>query len=279
MKHIAPLCIFLLPLAILSQDLQGRAIYRSERQMDMRLDSSKMDPGRIAEINEQIKKQLQKEYTLVFDQKESLYTENERLDAPELGQGGNGPSEGRQIRMGPQGSANLYKNTAEGTYTAQQELMGKLFLIRDSLKLPDWKLENEQKKIGKYLCYKAIWTRKVPVREFNSDQKAPVKTLQVRTTVVWYTPEIPINSGPDTFWGLPGLIMEVREDKFSLLCTEVSFNGGEKLEIKIPTKGKEVDQETYDEIVEKHHKELMERHGGGRKNGKEMISIRIGGMP
>lgn len=279
MKRITFLCIFLLPLAILSQNLQGKAIYRSERQMDLRMDTSKMDPARVAEMNEQLKKQLQKEYTLVFDQKESLYTENERLDAPDLGRGGNGPVGGRQIRLGPQGGTNLYKNTAEGTYISQQELMGKLFLVKDSLNVSDWKLENEQKKIGEYLCYKASWTRKVPVREFNSDQKEPLKTLREVTTVVWYSPEIPINNGPDTFWGLPGLILEVREDKFSLLCTEVSFSGGEKLEIKVPNKGKEVDQDTYDEIVEKHHKELMERHGGGRKDGKEMISIKIGGMP
>ena len=52
----------------------------------------------------------------------------------------------------------------------------------------------------------------------------------------------------------------------------------DKIEIEEPTKGKEVNQEKYDEIMDKKNKEMMERYAPrkGRKGG-EGIEIRIGG--
>jgi GLPGLI family protein len=31
------------------------------------------------------------------------------------------------------------------------------------------------------------------------------------TITAWYTPEIPVNQGPENYWGLPGLILEIND--------------------------------------------------------------------
>jgi GLPGLI family protein len=37
------------------------------------------------------------------------------------------------------------------------------------------------------------------------------------TITAWYTPEIP-NQGPENYWGLPGLILEINDGKTVILC-------------------------------------------------------------
>ncbi|WBX98215.1 GLPGLI family protein [Chryseobacterium gambrini] len=58
-----------------------------------------------------------------------------------------------------------------------------------------WKLENEKKKIGRYTC-----------------QKATTKKYG-RTWTAWFAKEIPFPFGPYKFNKLPGLILEVYDDK------------------------------------------------------------------
>lgn len=82
--------------------------------------------------------------------------------------------------------------------------------------------------------------------------------------VAWYTPQIPINQGPGEYWGLPGLILEVNEDRTTILCSKIVMNPEEKEEIKVPSKGKEVTREEYTETVKKKMEEMREMYGGGR---------------
>lgn len=82
------------------------------------------------------------------------------------------------------------------------------------------------------------------------------------TITAWYTPEIPINQGPEGYWGLPGLILEVNDGKTVILCSKVVLNSKEKVEIKAPNKGKETSQKEYDETVTKKMKEMSEMNGG-----------------
>ena len=84
----------------------------------------------------------------------------------------------------------------------------------------------------------------------------------------WYSPEIPVNQGPENYWGLPGLILEVNDGKTTILCSKIVLNSKDKVEIKAPTKGKEVSQKEFDETVKKKMEEMREmwrnNRGGGR---------------
>ncbi|MCT4700046.1 GLPGLI family protein [Tenacibaculum haliotis] len=65
-----------------------------------------------------------------------------------------------------------------------------------------WKITQESKQIGKYICYKAI---------------------SKNNRIVWFTPEIPLQFGPKQLKGLPGLILEVEIGKISIIASEITF--------------------------------------------------------
>jgi GLPGLI family protein len=84
----------------------------------------------------------------------------------------------------------------------------------------------------------------------------------------WYTPEIPVNQGPEGYWGLPGLILEINDGKTVILCSKVVLNPKVKAEIKAPTKGKLIPQKEFDEIVIKKTEEYRSMNQGrGGYNG------------
>ena len=94
---------------------------------------------------------------------------------------------------------------------------------------------------------------------------------------MWYTLDIPVNHGPGDYWGLPGLILELNSGNTTVLCSKIVLNPKEKMEIKEPTKGKEVSLEEYDEIIQEKMKEMEERMGNPRRRGEHVRSIRIRG--
>jgi GLPGLI family protein len=94
------------------------------------------------------------------------------------------------------------------------------------------------------------------------------------TITAWYTPEIPVSQGPEGYWGLPGLILEVNDGKTIILCSKVVLNPKEKTEIKAPSKGKVVNQKEYDETVIKKMEEFREMNQG--RGGSGGFQIRMG---
>ena len=179
-----------------------------------------------------------------------------------------------------------YKNVKTNQLLSEHELFGKLFLIKDELPKLEWKMSGETKQIGAYTCFKATaiktWNdfdmsslRRPPNRDENnaSEEKPEKKVEDVKPkpveVVAWYTMQIPVNLGPEDYWGLPGLILEVNTDKTTILCSKIVLNPDDKFTIKQPSKGKEVTKEEYVEIATKKFLEMREnfRRGGGRQGG------------
>lgn len=274
------LFVFMLISALLSaQDFQGIATYKTSRKMDLKIDSTAVSNGMNEDmqkkLNAMLQKQFQKEYTLTFNASESMYKQEGKLAAPAPG------NDGMSIMMIGNGESSiLYKNNKEKRYAKKEDLMGKVFLIQDSLKNTAWKLESDTKFIGQYQCYKATHTKeieKITSMSFNDDTKEPEITKETITITAWYTLEIPVNNGPGMYWGLPGLILEVNDGSEIIVCSKIVMNPKDKITISEPTNGKEVNQATFDEIMEKKSKEMMERYrGNSRGNGNE-IRIEIGG--
>ena len=256
--------------SVLSQNFQGKAIYQTKTAFDLKLDSSRVSTEQQERIQQRMKSMFEKVYVLDFNASESIYKEEEQLEQP--GQ------QGGRMRFGGFGAGKNFKNTKSKTYTKEQDLMGKIFLIKDSLEMFNWEFKDESKIIGQHLCFKATAKRMVPnVESFSfgrgnrnnnesETEKDPLKEIEV---VAWYTPDIPVSHGPDDFWGLPGLILEVSADKTQMVCTKIVINPKDKFEIKEPKKGQKVTQEEYDEISAKKIKEMREnfrnrRGGDGR---------------
>jgi len=266
---------------VMAQNFQGIATYKSQRKVDIKMDSTKMNSDMQKRMMAMMKKQFEKTYILTFNKEESIFKEEEQLEAPQR--------QGMVMVMVETGGSDvMYKNTKEKRYANQNESFSKLFLIQDELEDIDWELGSETKNIGDYTCYKATFKREVEVRqggirmsgdkdsdkETDKDVKPEMKEIIV---TAWYTPQIPVNAGPNEYHGLPGLILEVTDGTTSILCSKVVLNPEKKIEIKEPTKGKKITQKKYDAMMEKKMKEMNERMRNNRERGDgDTFEIRIG---
>lgn len=277
------------------KDFQGMAVYESKTQapkFEGMRGNRDITPEMQKNMEERMKKMLEKTFILNFDKSASIYKEEEKLEAP-------GQQGGMRMMMNSMmgGGGTFYKDVKSKVYMVDKEFMGKEFLVKDSLPKLNWKLEPETKQIGGYTCYKATAVREASKTDFrnfrpkNDDNKktevkkedAQKETTEKKTNfednfeipkeitiTAWYSPEIPINQGPESYWGLPGLILEINDGTTTILCSKIVLNAKEKVDIKAPTKGKEISQKDYDETVIKKMKEFREMNRG-RAGGPPMI--------
>ncbi len=277
-----------------AQEFQGMAVYESKTSTSdfkSRMEGNReMTPDMQKRIEERMKKMFEKTFILNFDKSASIYKEEERLDAPGQGSGGM-----RMMSSMTGGGGTYYKNVKEKSYTVDKEFMGKEFLVKDSLPNLKWKMEGETRMIGGYNCFKATAVRPASKTDFRNlrprredaaatkpaDTDKKTNLLDVldmpKETVItaWYTPEIPVNQGPENYWGLPGLILEVNDGKTVILCSKVVLNPKVKTEIKAPTKGKVTTQKEFDETVVKKMEEFRDMNQVRGRNGG--MRTRFGG--
>jgi GLPGLI family protein len=294
--------IFTLVLAVLSfmglqaQEFQGMAVYESRTSTSdfkSRMEGNKnMTPDMQKRIEENMKKMFEKTFILNFNKTASIYKEEEKLEASTQGGGGF-----RMMSSFAGGGGTFYKDVKDKQYSNDKEFMGKEFLVKDSLTSLVWKMEAETRVIGGYTCYKATAVKKPSATDFrnmrprkeDADKKEGAKPADDKKTnfldavevpkeiviTAWYTPEIPVSQGPEGYWGLPGLILEVNDGRTTILCSKIVLNPKDKVEIKAVTKGKVVSQKEYDEAVMKKMEEFREMNQGrgGREGG---MQIRFG---
>lgn len=255
------------------QGMTGRAYYKSTSNIKIAMDSSKMAPEQMAEIQAQLKKQMEKEYILDFTQTES----NWKM-APSLGGGpATASSGGMEIKI-MEGSQDrlLYKNVSDQTYIEEEDLMGKSFLVMDSLNTMDWELTGETKQIGNYTCQEAKYSRIVDSKRFSTGMEEMETVKDTVNVVVWFTPQIPVPHGPNQYWGLPGLILEVQNQGSTLICQKIVLNpSDEPVAIEIPKKGKEVSRDEFRAIADEQMQDMMKRYSGKPGEGNQ-FTIRIG---
>lgn len=285
--------VFTINLGIMGQEFQGTAVYESKTSISeykSRIDKNKeLTPEIKKRIEDRMKSMSEKTFILNFDKSGSIYKEEEKLEAPIQGDGG-----GNRSRMMPSmtpSGGTYYKNVKSKSYSVDREFMGKKFLIKDSLSDLKWKMEAETRVIGGYNCFKATAIKQESKSDFRNlrPKKDEIPTakpadetkktsfmdaLEMPKEVIvtaWYTPEIPVNQGPEGYWGLPGLILEINDGKTVILCSKVVLNPKVKAEIKAPTKGKLISQKEFDEIVIKKTEEYRSMNQGrGGNNGLRM---------
>jgi len=286
------------------KDFQGMAVYESKTSTSdfkSRMSGNKdITPEMQKMFEERMKKMFEKTFILNFDKYASIYKEEEKLEAP--GEKSGGGMKMMTSMMG--GGGTYYKNVKDKAYTVDKEFMGKEFLVKDTLTTYKWIMESETRLIGGYNCYKA--TAVIPASKTDFRNFRPKKELDEKksdeankkaedgkekktsfmdevnlpkqiTITAWYTPEIPVNQGPEGYWGLPGLILEVNDGKTTILCSKIVLNTKDKIEIKASTNGKVVTQKEYDEIVIKKMEELREMNQGQGDHGGPGRGMRFGG--
>ncbi|MDC3195052.1 GLPGLI family protein [Flavobacteriaceae bacterium] len=261
--------------SMFAQDFSGRATYKTHRKSSFELDSTTIsaNPGIQEQMEAQMRKMFQKTFTLDFTKSESMYKEEQELDAPK------GPSANGGVMvmvMGGDGSSDiLYKNISQNRMAHKTELMGKVFLIKDNLVAYDWELTGETKNIGIYTCYKAVYEREEESIEINMiDGEVKEEKVTKKTTLVaWYTTDVPVSNGPNNYGGLPGFILEVNDGDLTIVCSELVLNPKKVKEIIEPVKGKIVARKKFEDIAKEKTKEMMDRY----KTRDGGMRIQIGG--
>ena len=256
------LTFFILPFMLIggdnkpANDFQGKATYISKSRLELGTWGARMSEARKKQIAARLKNRLEKEFVLVFNKEESLFTEEEQLDAIS----GATDSWGKNFAAGEN-----YKNVKSDKQIQQQEFYGKKFLVKDRLQPMNWTLGNETKKIGNYTCFKATtfiptddllwysfsWSR---MRTTNDSEEKTTeeddKSVDITEVEAWYTPQIPVRHGPSEYWGLPGLILEVSAGETTMLCSRIVINPSDVIEIEAPSKGSVVTKSEYQDLIQ-----------------------------
>jgi|UniRef100_UPI0040486CB2 GLPGLI family protein len=266
------LCLGLSIHAAFAQGFTGRAYYKSTSKISISMDSTKMAPEQIAQIQASLKKQMEQNYVLSFTQTESTWKKEESL--------GGGPatasSGGAVFMVASSGEGStLYKDVA-GNYLQEQDIMGKEYLIKDKAEPFEWELSEETKKVGNYTVQKASFTKIVDSRRFSTGMTEMENVKDTLQVTVWFTPEIPVSHGPENYYGLPGLILEVQNQGRTLICEKIELNpSADPVEIVKPKKGKVITQAEFKTIQEEGMKQMMNRYQG-KPGGEATMTIRIG---
>lgn len=102
-----------------------------------------------------------------------------------------------------------------------------------SNEMPEWEITNSSKIILGYRCVKATTS----VTNFNKSK---------RKIIAWFAKDLPFNFGPKTYFGLPGLILEIEDFGYRFYATTIDVSEKSK-KIKNPVKGRVVSEVEFNE--------------------------------
>ncbi len=119
------------------------------------------------------------------------------------------------------------------------QLLGKVYIIDDSLRPQPWKILNDIKEVAGHICMNAYWH----------------DTLKQQKVTAWFAMDMPISGGPERFCGLPGMILEIEINDGAMVIT------ADKIEMKSLTtemdlpkkmKGKRIHEDDYYKVIKKY---------------------------
>ncbi len=164
---------------------------------------------------------------LIFSKEQSLFKAVE-VEAPKQGAFSTFP-------------AILQINVAHHNFVSQQSIIQKtvfeeVFLVKDSIRKIKWKITDETREIAGYQC-----------------RRANAIVMDSVYVVAFYSDRIPVSSGPESFTGLPGMILGLAlpHDHISWFATKVTDVSVTAANLQAATKGKLVDNKTLKETLQK----------------------------
>ncbi len=234
---------------------QGQIMY--DQVITLKFDVSKMPPE-AQQWMEAMPSEITDKKVLVYNSEASLYKNYENPEDEALEEGN------RMVMMMKRNMPDdfTYVNLKDGNYADQKEVFGRVFLIKDNLKTYQWKMTGEQEEIKGFHCMVATTVD-------------PEDSMEVRA---WFTPQIPVPSGPGAINNLPGMVMKMElkggalrrgpgDNTMTLTASEVNFRKVKKSELKGPDKGKEVNREEFNAMVKEKMEEMRAQWKNGNRGG------------
>lgn len=173
-------------------------------------------------------------FELLIDNNESFYNHIPKISNEQV--------EGNMFNISASFSADanpIYIDTQSEIFIEQAEIANQAYLIKDDLPNINWKISKETKEIAGFPVLRAVAFLN---DEFNTK------------ILAWYSPKLTYKTGPEKFWGLPGLILSLEtsithsdgtQEGMEYVATKVETTSKP---IKIPTKGKKVSIEEFNTI-------------------------------
>ncbi len=229
MKHILILLILTFSF-LLNAQMKGKIVYEASIDKST-IEEPYENPDNTEAKNEALEMLHESqpvEAYLVFKDSIALYYVEEKVEIPKW-DNDNGvvnitPS-GINMSWYMAGSANLYYSDWTRNYNiSTTDVMGTRKRIKKEPML--WDITEETKTINGYLCYKAILTAK-------------------ENRIAWFTKEIPLPHGPRGFNGLPGLVLELQDNKYNYLVKDIQLDHYEAENIEEPLDGDLITEEEY----------------------------------
>jgi len=156
-------------------------------------------------------------YSLAFDHTKTRFWPHEAPGTASGGFFGNDPS----IDMGN----TVVTDLLAGQSIGQKSVYEETYLITDSTRRIQWRITNEAREIAGYEC-----------------RRANALVLDSIYVVAFYTDQIPVSGGPESFTGLPGMILGVAlpHENVTYFATNVDDRPVSAKELEAPKKGKAV---------------------------------------
>ena len=117
----------------------------------------------------------------------------------------------------------IYTDLATSSSITQKKVFEETFLVKDSTRKITWKITSETKDIAGYTC-----------------RRANALIMDSVYVVAFYTDQIAVSGGPESFSGLPGMILGVAlpHDNITWFATSVADKPISAALMKVPVKGK-----------------------------------------
>lgn len=118
-----------------------------------------------------------------------------------------------------------YTDLTSGLSVTQKTAFEEVFLVKDSTRKINWKITDEKREIAGYNC-----------------RRANALIMDSVYVVAFYCDDIPVSAGPESFSGLPGMILGIAlpHDNITWFATKVTDIAIPENKVTAPTKGKVV---------------------------------------
>ncbi|GAA4795886.1 GLPGLI family protein [Olivibacter ginsenosidimutans] len=119
----------------------------------------------------------------------------------------------------------IYTDFKSGISTSEKNLYEETFLVEDTTRKIQWKITDETREIAGYDC-----------------RRANALVMDSIYVVAFYTDQIPVSGGPESFTGLPGMILGLAlpHENTTWFATKVSDVTVSSTKIVPPKKGKKL---------------------------------------
>ena len=225
-------------LPVISASAQSNTVFLShgkiefEKTVNVYAQMSEQDNGEWADLLKKMSSHFKVSYfDLLFNQSKSLYRPGRETNE----------KQSAVFFFQPPAQDNIvFSDLETGKGISQKNIFDDLFLVQDTLRKISWKITTETRNIAGFSC-----------------RRANAIIMDSIYVVAFYTDEILTSGGPESFTGLPGMILGVSlpHEHVSWFATKVEAIAVPESQLNPPVKGKKTDDAALKENVQKNLKE------------------------